>query len=450
MKISQDFLEKFAKVSGDFNPIHLNEKYAKNSYFSTQIVYGIVLLFCSLEMNLKNKKGIFNLEKIDVKFLDFVKKDSLFCIKNIKKENIKLDDGLIVKKIICQIIQKGQIMAKFDFILKEQNTKNKNEIESKLKKDSMFFYSAKKHINLPCFNIDFSFGLDSIESTKQEEMKYNSLEFAELFPNCAKKLEYNQIAALLLSTKIVGMKYPGEFSIYSSLFWNKEKFNYKGKIKAFIRPQIPANKTIIELKEKYENILQKCNLKKEKALVIGASSGLGNVFAKMLSIGGAEVLGSYFSKELDFNIKSFYFNAQKITKESLQKIAQFQPSSVFYFATPKIVAKKFSKNDLLAFLDIYIFGLNHILNICSPKIIFAPSSIFVKEMPKDFSSYIIAKSAMETYLQILAKERQIKIYTPRLEKIQTAQTLQILPQSLLSPQDVALKEIIKIFGGGEN
>ncbi|HEC1750493.1 TPA: 3-hydroxybutyryl-CoA dehydratase, partial [Campylobacter lari] len=39
-KVSQKYLEIFSYTSGDFNPIHLDEDFAKNSYFNGQIVYG--------------------------------------------------------------------------------------------------------------------------------------------------------------------------------------------------------------------------------------------------------------------------------------------------------------------------------------------------------------------------------------------------------------------------
>ncbi|EAK2091547.1 hypothetical protein FCT94_01500, partial [Campylobacter jejuni] len=43
--ISQKKLELFSKLSGDFNPLHLDQKFAKNSYYGDQVIYGIYQVF---------------------------------------------------------------------------------------------------------------------------------------------------------------------------------------------------------------------------------------------------------------------------------------------------------------------------------------------------------------------------------------------------------------------
>lgn len=48
----QERLEIFADLSGDYNPVHLDPQFAKNSYFGTQIIYGIYQVFYALEQTL--------------------------------------------------------------------------------------------------------------------------------------------------------------------------------------------------------------------------------------------------------------------------------------------------------------------------------------------------------------------------------------------------------------
>ncbi|MFX0182626.1 MAG: MaoC family dehydratase [Candidatus Hodarchaeota archaeon] len=40
--ITEDDIEKFAEVSGDYNPVHMNEEFAKNTLFEGRIAHGML------------------------------------------------------------------------------------------------------------------------------------------------------------------------------------------------------------------------------------------------------------------------------------------------------------------------------------------------------------------------------------------------------------------------
>jgi 3-hydroxybutyryl-CoA dehydratase len=40
--ISSGDVQKFAEISGDFNPAHFNEEYAKGTVFKTRIAHGMI------------------------------------------------------------------------------------------------------------------------------------------------------------------------------------------------------------------------------------------------------------------------------------------------------------------------------------------------------------------------------------------------------------------------
>ena len=43
IKVSDANIKKFASASGDKNPIHLNENFAKNTIFKTRIAHGMLI-----------------------------------------------------------------------------------------------------------------------------------------------------------------------------------------------------------------------------------------------------------------------------------------------------------------------------------------------------------------------------------------------------------------------
>ena len=42
--ISENMVRNYANVSGDFNPIHLDYEYAKNTEFKNKIAHGMLLI----------------------------------------------------------------------------------------------------------------------------------------------------------------------------------------------------------------------------------------------------------------------------------------------------------------------------------------------------------------------------------------------------------------------
>lgn len=43
IEITESLVNNFAKISGDFSPIHINENYAKGTIFKKRIVHGMLL-----------------------------------------------------------------------------------------------------------------------------------------------------------------------------------------------------------------------------------------------------------------------------------------------------------------------------------------------------------------------------------------------------------------------
>jgi len=58
--ITESMIEDFAKISGDYNPIHMSEEYAKTTKFKKRICHGMLLgSFISQYINKKYPKSIY-------------------------------------------------------------------------------------------------------------------------------------------------------------------------------------------------------------------------------------------------------------------------------------------------------------------------------------------------------------------------------------------------------
>lgn len=290
--------------------------------------------------------------------------------------------------------------------------------------------------------------------------------FRKLFPNLSQYFNEYHAAILLATTRIVGMSVPGIHSIFSelnlkfppqahishqSISYTFKKHhilpcfhikleNIDSKIIAFIRPIPISNQTLHFLSSKYP----KLDFSNQNALIIGGSKGLGNTCAKLLALGGANVLVGYNSTKFDEEhdkISSFHINICKTLHHVKEEIETFNPTHLYYFSTPPIQATKgenLNQSILLLFIQHYIFGLDNILKLklSNLRTIFIPSTIFCEELPQDFKEYVLAKQMVENFCHFLSKEYQI--ISPRLPKTQTNQTLELIKHNLPSPDEILL------------
>ncbi|ENY5691891.1 MaoC/PaaZ C-terminal domain-containing protein [Campylobacter lari] len=449
-KVSQKYLEIFSYTSGDFNPIHLDEDFAKNSYFNGQIVYGIYQLFLTIEFFFKkNCKNTIKIKTIKSNFINPLFKNQKFrIIKKYQKNNV----------LKYEIIDKNQIFSKIEF-----------EIENETEIENIFLKHIKFKKNKPN-------NIKSLQNENcSEELNYNKELFKKLFPLCSMYLNSRNIAVLIASTRLIGMKIPGLDSIYSGLNLdfsecdtnNKLLFNFKkhhniecyminilspckGSIKAFIRPQLIKNTTYSSLKVKYPN-LQKTNFfVNQKALIIGASSGFGNVCTKLLALGGATIIATYnsnYPREVIPNCTFIPLDVLNVDKNFIDTIKKFNPTHIYYFATPKISSQnsQFNKKILYNFMQYYIFALDKILKYINPTLIFtSSSSSFVDDLPLDMKEYSMAKASMEVFIKYIEKTKNIQVIAPRFPRAKTNQTLNLIPQDLKEVDELLYPELLKI------
>lgn len=104
VKVTDKMVRQFAEMSGDFNPIHLDEEYAKTTRFGRRIAHGMIIgALISRALNEKVGSG------------------GVYLAQNLKFVNpVFIDDTVIIELTITGI-RKEKGIATIDTIAKKQN-----------------------------------------------------------------------------------------------------------------------------------------------------------------------------------------------------------------------------------------------------------------------------------------------------------------------------------------
>ena len=446
----------FSSITGDYNPIHLNEEYARRSIAGKPVVHGVNLIFWALNEYLKIKKKKIQIKNINAIFNKFI----------LIKEKVKMKISKDIKKKVMIEFFNSENYAKISFNYKIiKNINNKVISKEKVKKFSSKFNEFSKLANI----------IKHRAKVFKEEPLLNRKILQKKFIYLFKYCNLDQSLDLSAITRFVGMRVPGLNSILYSIKLNSNKnrdeinfkiknydkrFNlinlfmkglsFEGSIMTFIRPN-NKNKKLSKFPKIPKNFFSS-----QRSLVIGGTKGLGESTVNILSNGSAKILLSYYSGKKDAlklrkkNTDIFYLNIEKnLNSEQIKKIRKFKPTHLYYFATPKIFvgeAMNFNVKKFDYFNKYYLTGFDKIFQIVDKenlKIVFSPSSIAVNKPTGKLFEYACSKSAMETYFNYLNnKFPSIQFYYPQLEKIRTEQTLTTFNEKMKSP-DIEITKYLK-------
>jgi hypothetical protein len=232
-----------------------------------------------------------------------------------------------------------------------------------------------------------------------------------------------------------------------------------GEIEAFFRPRPVEQRRLADILP----AVPRDSFRGQHALVVGGCRGLGELTAKILIAGGAEVTITYatgrddaerivreasslgfecFARELDVVVSDADRLPEWLFTTSF--------SHVYYFASPAIWRNLSQWNHLLfeQFARVYVRGFAMLAErigsgaagSVAPRFLY-PSSIFVESYEKGFAEYCAAKAAGEVLCAQFEHRLGTVFARPRLPRMRTDQTSGLPETAVEDPFPVMLRVV---------
>ena len=451
----------FARLSGDYNPIHLDPVAARRLLFGQPVVHGMHALLWAFDGWLAETNAALRLTNLRVRFRSSIPLNVGVELVAHRKSATDIQLELLVH-------ESKVLTASVSFELRSGN-------------------GTPIPGELPVHGACRARGPLELQSAGGELPLCLELDVArQQLPNVARHLPADQLASLLAMTRVVGMEAPGLHSILAGLdlrdsstvlgpgdvpqlHYETENYDDRvsrlelrvagpglgGKVTAFVRPQPQKQSTFATLR----SLVSPDEFRGERALVIGGSRGLGEVAVKLLAAGGADVKFTYHrgaaeaervaSEIADGGASASYFAYDVLTDAAQLPVlvGSWSPTLLCYFATPFISAaadRRFSLSRFQEFSNYYVgafLDTFHAVRGLEPSLsrVLYPSSAFVDEIPLNLGEYAAAKSAAETLCRFLAKAHaEIRFHCPRLPRLATDQTASLIRTDLPDPAPALL------------
>ena len=458
---------RFAMISGDRNPLHLDAVAARRTQAAMPAVHGVHLLLWALDVVARSGVGQCSVRRLTARFNRFL---------------------VLGEMVEATWADRNEANARFDLVL-DLVSRGLTVVQITVEFGVPAGTAEGPSGSTLCIPIEpYDLTAEQIEGLAGRLAFASSPDaIAELFPEASRWLGSHRVASLAASSLLVGMVCPGLHSIYRTLavdFCDERdpadflgfrvvpadtRFRVVrlavsggglvGTVESLLRPppvrQAPA--------QELATLVRPDEFADSTALVIGGSRGLGEVTAKLLALGGARVAITYRigGSEADVVVREMHDAggvcrafAYDATKEAEPQLSELDdpPTHTYYFATPAIFraqSSMFSRARLDEFLKVYVDGFASLAQALRARrhdvSLFYPSSVFVAERPRGMLEYAMAKAAGEELCNEMNHMwAPLHVIVERLPRLLTDQTASIVGSVVESPAARLLSVVRKV------
>lgn len=461
--------DAFARLSGDHNPLHMDPLAARRLIFGGPVVHGVHTLLWALDAVAGPPRV--SIAKLRVEFLAPILVGAEVTLV------VKMPASEIYKLKITTEDDKLAVIIDVTWVADDNDDRDLGAGPKPV---------CPKSETPRILNPE-----DAVDKSGCLDLHLDPDLAGDLFPHLTKALDPTLLAAVLATSRIVGMECPGLRSIFSGMVFDAAVIpvgnpildyrvtrlrthlsladidisggGLKGRIRALFRPPPTIQPTMSKLSE----IVNNREFAGQRALIIGASRGLGEVTAKLMAAGGADVRLTYHTGQDDAErvrneitasggqAECFAFDVLSPASNLAKQLGDGrQVTMLGYFATPHIGAglqDGFSDTVFQRLKRTYVDGFRATMmavregsNGRELNVLY-PSSIYVGDTPADMKEYAAAKEAGERVCAELATEIGFKFVAPRFPRLATDQTARLLSKKDPDASTFVLDALKQLF-----
>jgi len=463
----------FARLSGDYNPLHMDSLAARRTQAGTAVVHGIHAVLWALDRLVESGVAGGGIAGLKVQFAKFIPVGGMVNLKLVRRDDKSIRAELALGDLTTTILnlipgapRQGGGSAPGDAPV------------IRLTDRPAVLVRPEEAAGLSgC--LDIAGPAQSVGSR---------------FPHAVASLGAERIAAIVLLSSLVGMVCPGLHSIFAafaidftevplpgdrlrfSVSGTDERFRMvrmmvsgagvNGSVQAFLRWPPIAQASMNEISK----LVAPSEFVSSTALIVGGSRGLGALTAKVIAAGGGKVIATYATGrkeavQLAEEIRNCIpqsaceiipYDARQDAAEQLKTLAA-EVSHLYYFASTPIARQKeglFVPALFDEFTQVYVKGFYDCCRFLgehgSRKLTaFYPSSVFVEGGPSGMAEYSMAKMAGEILCDNMNRAAgRVRVIVGRLPRLLTDQTATVPPVDSGEPLEVMLPVIRRVQSSG--